>query len=157
MQDFNRLYIIDQSQPFTGSVINSMTCLKQFGEPKFVDYMETETTFEDYKKQKGNENLKVITDDELDLLLNEHRKNLCESWTEITEKQYYDMLECVPPLRWRDIDKGINVFAVGECFTMDLYTHCIHDRVKNKYYSALRPIRSTDIFLLNDYLNLISC
>ena len=154
MNNYNRLYIIDGSKPFTGNVVNTMTCLKEYGIPQFVDYVEKNTTFEDYKKQKGNENLKIITDKELDYLLKEHRKNLFDKWTEITEDKYNDLLECVPPLRWRDIDKGINVFAVGECYTMDLYTHCIHDRVKNKYYSALRPIGSTDIFLLNDYLNL---
>lgn len=156
METINRLYIIDSSKPFTGSIENSMSCQKEYGTPQYVDYMDKPTTFEEYKTLKNNPNLKIIEDSELDVLLAQHRASLCESWEPITEDEYYDLLECVPPKRWRNIDTGINVFAVGECYTMDLYTHCIYDKTLNKYFKALRPIGSTDIHLLNDYQGFIN-
>lgn len=153
---FNRLYIIDESKPFNGSVENTMTCLPEFGTPEYVDYMEKPTTFEEYKKLNPEKKLKILTREDVEKYLDKHRNDIQGPWEEITEDEYYNLLECLPPKKWRDIGENISVFAVGECYTMDLYTHCIFDRSKNKYYKALRPIGSTDERLLNSYLGMIS-
>lgn len=154
---YNRLYIIDTSKPITGEVINTMSCLKEHGTPKYVDYCEKPTTLEEYKIKENNPNLVAMTWEQLEPHINKYRGSLCGKWKEITDDRYEYLLECVPPKRWRDIkdiNKTINVFAVGECYTMDLYAHCIKDG--NKYYSALMPISSSNETILKSYNELLT-
>lgn len=140
-----RLYIIDTSEPFTGSVYNTMSCQDEF-EPVYVDYQKDPTTFEEYKN-KVNLPLKLVTWEELEPMIRDYKDSICGNWMEISEEQWWDNLECLPPLKWRTIARDVETFAVGECYTFDLYTFCV--RIKDQYYSALMPIHSTDIRILN--------
>lgn len=107
-------------------------------------------TFDEYNKENGGK-LKLLTSAEYDQWLNGQLKSICGDWKEITKKQYYYSLECVPPKRWRDLNENLNVFFVGECYTANLYTCCIHDKNSGRYFSALRPIGSTNEALINDF------
>lgn len=81
--------------------------------------------------------------------------SLQEEWKEISEEKYYEMLECLPPLRWRDIASGINCFAICEAFSNNL--HSFYIRVTNgkfiKYYTAVRRITEKDSVIAADIIN----
>lgn len=51
------LYIIDPNN-YKGQIINTMTSID--GTPEYVDYMKEATTFEQYKKLKGNDDLVAL-------------------------------------------------------------------------------------------------
>lgn len=148
------LYII--SEPFNGRVKNTMhnglvdytgtaknrKYIDKNGSLIFETYYENRLNFEQYQKEK-NEPLKVVTEQELDKLFKEYEeKSILQKFTEITEERYFDLLECLPPKRWHNF-KGLEIFFMGECYTSNIYTCCIHDPSTKKYYSALRRITET--------------
>jgi hypothetical protein len=137
MSDYERLYIIDPNK-FKGSVFNTMTAPAGIT-PTHVDYMDKPTTFEEYKKEKGNENLIALTWEEFDEQYNKpHLNSLQKPFTEITREEYWEMLECLPPKRWTNIGVDKEFFFLGECYTADLYTLCV--KTGGKYFSGLRSI-----------------
>jgi len=142
----NRLYIIDPAN-FSGQIVNSMTSLE--GVPQYVDYMDKPTTFDEYKQQKGNENLIALDWETFDKeYYTPFLKSLCTPFEETTEEKFWYGLECVPPKRWTQF-KGGQFFFVGECYTDNLYRCYV--RKGDKYYTALRPISTSE----NDLINLI--
>lgn len=48
-------------------------------------------------------------------------QSLQGEWKEISEDDYYEMLECLPPTRWREIAEGISCFACSEALTYYLH------------------------------------
>ena len=71
---------------------------------------------------------------------------LKSEWLRTSEEDYYQMLECLPPIRWTG-----KCFMVGECMTStrdgDIYECFI--QVNNKYYKRPALI---DTFSPSDYL-----
>jgi len=126
----------------------------RYVEPNGAEMLKIEftegLTFDEYNKENGG-TMKLLTNAEYDEWLNGQLKAICGDWEEITEKQYWYYLECVPPKKWRDLNEDLNVFFVGECYTANLYTCCIHDKANDKYFSALRPIGSANEALINDF------
>lgn len=92
--------------------------------------------FEEYQKSKG-EKFRLISEGEHDELQRIYRKSLISDFTEITEDRYYEMMNVLPPTRFHNY-RGAEIFFVGECYTLDLYSCFI--MANDKYYSALRPI-----------------
>ena len=152
----NRLYIVDSTKPITEHVINTMSCIE--GVPQYVDFVAGNVSLEDYKIVLGNPNLIAITWEEFGPRLLEYKDSLCWNWEAISEEAYYNLLECVPPKRWRNIptvdSKLINVFAVGECYTLDLHTHCV--LFEGRHFKALAPIGVDDITLANKFIHFIN-
>jgi len=60
-----------------------------------------------------------------------HATNLWQEWQEETQEQWYQMLECVPPIRM----KG-HAFMVGECatHTQDGAIYDAHIEIDGKYF-----------------------
>ena len=56
---------------------------------------------------------------------------LCYLWQEETEEEYNEMLECLPPLVWKD-----GAFMVGECSTHSQYgaIYDLHIEIDEKYF-----------------------
>lgn len=54
-------------------------------------------------------------------------------YVEIEEKVYYDMLECLPPKKWKTHDKG-SIFMMCEYYTGDITSFYISH--KEKYFTA---------------------
>ena len=90
-----------------------------------------------------------------DEMIQPYLLSLQEPWVEISEERYDNMLNCLPPMRWRDIASGINCFAICEALTYDL--HSFYLRVTNgkfiKYYTAVRRIREKDSVIAADIIN----
>lgn len=116
-----KLYIIDPTEEFTGSCLNTM--LVEEGKPSRVSYTsspsnpEIEMTFEEYKKDKENPNLTAVTIDELYKLSETYWKTFCSKWEVVSEKDYDFALNCLPPLDWGDITPEINIFYMSEFYT----------------------------------------
>jgi len=129
------LYIIDPTN-FRGHVINSMTAPKGTT-PEYVDYMETPTTFEEYKKQKCNENLVALTWEDFNKNYYEpYLENLQGPWKEISEERWDDMLNVLPPMRWTHFGNKDSFFFISEAYTAHLNSCFV--KYKGKYYEALR-------------------
>lgn len=137
------LYIIDPTN-FNGRIINTM---RPSG---YVDYMNTPTTFDQYKEQKGNESLIALTWEEFDAkYYTPYLDSLCGKFKRTTKALYWDALECLPPKRWTfKEDRSEEFFFIGECTTANLYSCYV--RKGKKYFTALRPITAKieDIFAL---------
>jgi hypothetical protein len=143
----NTLYILDPTN-FKGTIVNSMSCIE--GVPQYVDFMDTPTTFEEYKKQKGNENLIALSWEDFERdYYDPYIKSLCEPFKPTTKELFWDGLECLPPKRWTQFKDG-EFFFVGECTTYDLYSCYV--RKGDKYFNALRSIttKAEDIINLKD-------
>lgn len=140
----NRLYILDTSKPFDGSVQNTMPFVDRDAKngmdilrSTYVDY--SDMTFAEYNKSHGG-NLEALTWDELYSQYYEpYYKSLQGEFLETTEEMFWDGLECLPPKRWTRFTDG-EFFFVGECFTDDLYSCYV--RKGEKYYNALRSIKT---------------
>lgn len=126
----NTLYIIDPTKEFKGHVENTMN--KDTG---LVHYREN-TSFEDYKKEKGNENLVTMTWEELEeKYIIPYKNNLQKPFKEITEEDFNEMLNVLPPMRWTRFENG-RFFFISEAYTADL--HSLYVKYKGKYYTGLR-------------------
>jgi hypothetical protein len=79
--------------------------------------------------------------------------NMKTLFKEISEEQYIDALECLPPKKWHNINKSVNVFFISEATINDL--HSCYIKSKGKYYSALRSIFESDEQLLETFLKSI--
>lgn len=142
------LYIIDPAK-YNGIIVNTGRMVD--GEV-IADYSGG-LTLEQYKERKGNPNLIALEFEEFyDRHYKPHIDRLQGEFKEISEKQYYDSLECLPPKKWHDLAEGINVFFVGECVTADLYSCCL--KVDGRHYSALRSIYVKVEVLLEQALKL---
>lgn len=125
--NYIKKYAVDPDK-FKGAIITVMT------DGIHCDY--TRRTLQELKSIHG-EGVKLLTDEELNKLINNHRRNLQKDFEEITEERFYDLLECVPPKRQR-----LSSFFVGECYIYDLYSFCF--KKDGKYYKALRSIKLSD-------------
>jgi len=56
-------------------------------------------------------------------------------WEEITEEQWSDWLEVLPPMRWQTVN-GVNFFQVSEITCGDITQTCA--RWNRRYYGAMR-------------------
>lgn len=62
-------------------------------------------------------------------------------WSEITEDQYMDALECLPPQKWQTVD-GVNLFRMSEYTTGSITAH--YARFNSKFFTANR--RTSDAY-----------
>lgn len=139
-------YVIEKDN-FQGFIITSLNEEgKSFYTGKTVEEMQPE-----YKGE-----LIVFTDKELDLYLDNYYKSLQGDWAEIGEEEYFDALECLPPMNWRTITPGVNVFCISEAFTSHLHSHFL--KLTNsegvKYYTAMRSRFITNDQILNQIKSL---
>lgn len=134
-----RLYIIDPTN-FKGYAENTMSA-PAGSTPTHADYMDKPTTFEEYKKLEGNENLIAITWEELDeKYLKPHLKSLQKPFVEITKKTWHEMLNVLPPQRWTYFTEKDSFFFIIEATTFDL--HACFVKYKGKYWEGLRSIHT---------------
>lgn len=62
-------------------------------------------------------------------------KHLIGQFTEISEEDYDEALECLPPQKWETVD-GVNIFRMSEYTTGNITCH--YTRYNGKHYSANR-------------------
>lgn len=78
--------------------------------------------------------------DGFEKMLKDYEKNLITGWTEITEERYWEMLEILPPMNWRNLTAGINIFCISEALTGSLHAHFLKlsNKGEVKYYEATK-------------------
>ena len=154
----NLLFIIDKTADISTQArdYGTMTAIKGVT-PTTVDYSGylynnkgADLTLEQYRALKQNPNLITVTADEFYEIRKKFEKSLEGEFTEETEEQYYDALECLPPCKWHDLDDRFNTFYISEGITGSLHSFHIKDRKTGKYYTALRSMFIKDNDLLND-------
>jgi len=139
-----KLYIIDPNH-FKGQIINTMSSTE--GTPMYVDYMDKLTTLEDYKLQEGNADLVSLTWGEFEKdYYRPYLNSICKPFQEVTEKEFREALECLPPKRWTK-EGNREFFFIGECTTAYLYVCYVRD--SENYFTALRSIHTPKEDLLN--------
>lgn len=85
-------YVID-SRYFDG------TCLTSMSDGFHNDYGGE--TIEELRIRENNPYLKAVTPSDIDKKLRLYNQSLSEPFKEITEEDYYDLLDVLPPLRMR--------------------------------------------------------
>lgn len=80
---------------------------------------------------KDNPDVVIVSEEELDDLLEAHYNGLKSEPEEITEERFMDMLEVLPPCKWRNMS-GVEWFHVSEHLTGPLVSWFL--RVGDKYY-----------------------
>ena len=130
----DRLYLVNLDKEFKGNAEATMT--------KGSDMVHyTGLSLPEYLKDRKISNYHLLDWDSFyELYYVGYNKSLQKPFKEITEDRYYDLLECLPPMRWGNIIGGVNMFFVMEAYTADLHT-CVLKLTRNgesKYYSALR-------------------
>jgi len=128
-------YVIEKDN-FQGSIVTS---LNKEGRSYY-----TGKTIEEMQQGYESE-LIAVNDEELDLVIKEYENSLQKEWQEISEEEYFDALECLPPMNWRTIEPGVNVFCISEGYYGSLHSHFLKLSNKEgvKYYSALRCVYTT--------------
>lgn len=99
----------------------------------------TGKSLEEMRKEDG---IEYITPDDqtMDKMWEEYYKSIQGKWEDITEERYYEMLDVLPPMNWRNIGKGVEVFCICEAFTGHLHHHYVKYSTDGEkvFKSALR-------------------
>jgi hypothetical protein len=90
-------------------------------------------TVEELRIRENNPYLKAVTPSEMDKKLRLYHQSLSEPFKEITEEDYYDLLDVLPPLRMRQ-----NSFFVGEPYYGNMYSFCFTRQ--GRYFKGLRSV-----------------
>lgn len=117
-------YVID-SRYFDG------TCLTSMSDGFHNDYGGE--TIEELRIRENNPYLKAVTPSDIDKKLRLYNQSLSEPFKEITEEDYYELLDVLPPLRMRQ-----NLFFVGEPYYGNMYSFCFTRQ--GRYFKGLRSV-----------------
>lgn len=123
-------YVIDKVDPFTG---RSSLRGKTIDELK-VDYP----------------NVRIITYEQVQEKINEVLKEMYPLLEpkEITEKEFYEMFECLPPLHYIHGFKGMT-FKLEEMTYGDITSGFVHLRSNDKYYQMNVRYKTTHDEMVN--------
>ena len=80
-------------------------------------------------------------DEALKRISEAEEKAYIKPWTEITEDQWTDALEVLPPQKWRTVD-GVELFRMSEYTTGNITAH--YARAGGRYFTANR--RTSDAY-----------
>lgn len=117
-------FVIDPYR-FNGSFLTSMS------DGIHCDY--THKTLEELRAGEDNPRLVTVSRNTADKMFRIHLKSKCLPFKEITESQYYENMDMLPPVRHTR-----NFFFIGEPCFRDLYTFCFH--VEGRYFTGLRSV-----------------
>lgn len=123
-------YIIDKKEGYKGFIENVI------GEDGIVHYTDF-LNFEEYKKEKANENLVVIDQKQLEEETGKYKRSRMKVFEEITEEEFYRLYECLPPVRPKK-RCGAFSFFMQEAWVLSLHTFCF--KYNGNYYKGIRDI-----------------
>lgn len=98
----------------------------------------SEKTKEDYLK----EGLSVVDEDEMFKIREAWENGLIGHWIEVTEREYDNQLNVLPPLKWHD----------GGFFMSEFYTGTLtsfYQKWKGKFYTSLQRIGTNRAEIIN--------
>lgn len=145
------LYIYDPNN-FKGSILNTMDLVSN-EEINQTPVHYSGGTFEQYNAANGCNLVAQPWEVFYPILDSYEKQRFSKPFTEVTEEQYYDGLECLPPCKWHDLNERFNSFYISEALTSHYHCFYIKDRETGKYYSATRSKFIKDEELLSELIN----
>lgn len=85
------------------------------------------------RQQFIDEGFSIMSWDEYGVLINDYIDSLCGNWKEITEEEFDDYLNCLPPLKWYD-----GGFFISEMYMADSSTFC--QKFGGRFYTSLQRL-----------------
>lgn len=130
----NRLYLISKKNGYKGNIESTMYDGKVHYSSSLYNDNKGDLTLEEYNKRTGQDCI-ALTWGELYPLIQEYEKTLQKPFIEIPEEDFFEMFECLPPMRFTHHNYGF-LFFMSEMTTGNL-TQC-YVKFKDKYFTALR-------------------
>lgn len=124
MKNTRPKFVVDPYR-FNGSFFTSMA------DGIHCDY--THKTLEELRAGENNPALAAVSRNTADKMFRIHLESRCLPFKEITEEEYYENMDILPPVR-----HSKNFFFIGEPYFKDLYTFCFH--VDGRYFTGLRSV-----------------
>jgi len=122
----------------TESIFQLSECGEFLKNPYASTTDKTITRVTDYEPQN------LLNDAQLTVLIAEHEKSYLTECSEISEQEYYNMLEMLPPLKWGN-NGGISSFFMSEFLTGSItsqYAEC-----GDKYYTKTVDINDSNTWI----------
>ncbi len=92
-------------------------------------------TLEELRIRENNPFLIAVSRSRIEKMLQIYQQGLAGPFKEITENEYYDLMDILPPLRLQ-----ADSFFVGEPYSGSLYSFCFTRN--NRYFQSLRSIKT---------------
>lgn len=92
-------------------------------------------TLDELKVRENNPFLIAVSDNTINKMIRIYEKSLCGPFSEITEEDYYDSMDVLPPIRLKR-----NSFFVGEPYYGSLYP--FRFTICGRYFKGLRSVRT---------------
>lgn len=147
------LYVLNKIN-YPGHIVTTIE-VNDMSELETAKCRYSERTMSELRQEYGNDIVAITWDEFYEQVEKPYLLRLQKPFKEITEEEWDNMLNCLPPMRWHDFVPGLNVFFCSEGYTADLHGCYIKDRVNGKYYTALRSRFISDEELFNDFKNCI--
>lgn len=119
-------FVID-SRYFRGIYITSMS-----------DGVHSDYSGKTLKELKDKENIPyliAVSENDIDKKIRIYKKSLCNTFQEITEKNYYDSMGILPTIRLNE-----QSFFAGNPYYSNLHMFCF--TIHNRYFKGLRPVNT---------------
>ena len=85
------------------------------------------------KREAGSPEFQIMPLDSAVPLMEEAQKaKYCGDWQEITEEDWYEALEVLPPEKWETV-RGVNFFRMCEYLTGNITAH--YAKLRGKYFT----------------------
>jgi hypothetical protein len=125
------------------------TFIMDNGKPAYCDDISTE----DYLDQLGPEYKLITMQEALNKIAEVEEKTLIGSWEKITEDEWEDALECLPPLKWKSVI-NIEFFGMSEAYTGNIRMFYAKNKVTSNCYKAMRRDTTPYINMAHEILKL---
>lgn len=128
-------YIIDSKQAFRGAVENEMR------EDGIVCYTDN-LNFEQYKLSVNKPGLIIIDKKQLEDMTDTYKRSRMKVFEEISEDEFYDKFESLPPKNIKNKNGVFSFFMGGE--PLELTLQNFYFQYKNKFYWGVRDLEEKE-------------
>ena len=107
-------------------------------------------TLEEYNALNGGGFVVMTLDEACDKIGALEDEKYIKQFVEISEDEYMEMLECLPPQKWQTVE-GVNIFRMMEYMTGNITAHyvkyngkffCANRRTSTAYSEIVREIKA---------------
>lgn len=109
-------------------------CVTSMSDGVHSDYGDSET-LEELRTRENNPFLIAVPGNTIRKMTRIHERGLCAPFREITEDEYYDKLDILPPVRHTR-----HFFFIGEPYSGNIYPFCFN--MGGRYFTGLRSVRT---------------
>ncbi|MCQ8822317.1 hypothetical protein NQT65_19175 [Pseudoalteromonas agarivorans] len=158
----NTKYIVDANAPISNYYATESIIYTDLEGVERVAYSGAlylhgalDMTWPEYKKYmadiKPEISLKVIDSEEQNARINLYRQEQMKEEKEISSEDYWWLLECLPPCRWRKVS-GVELFHVSERICLDLVQWV--GQIGDKYYKLVDSEKAELSDIAERFINL---